>query len=688
MQTISSPLGYRLGPLPVPPPVEGIQVNFCRNPDCTNFHVPAPLQRAPRGQGKSAPYQTVGHKPGRPKLVCNACGEGTAIKSNLAVWQEFQRVSAYLKEPPQPACPTFGCCNEGVGIYTRPDAYRKRGFTAAGTQRYQCKACKKRFTGAERVRRQKKPHENKTVFSEFVRGMGIRGIADGSGLSAQTVYDKLDFAHQQALAFAAHRERTVPSLRIDRLFLCTDAQSVVINWSDRRDRRNVQFTAVGTACLTSGYVFASNLNYEWGLDYKAAHAEAEKLGDFSVPLPFRRHARLWFAEDYEHAVTSERKRIKAEGRRRPRARASQLDDEILDRVEEEYLADRARPDPDVLLEAHPDAFLPPLGMQVRAEYTAAGHFHLLRRLLRNVGKVRFSLDQDGGLFAAWMGAFADRVDAGTADAFYVRITKNMSEDERKRCAKAAWRRFHATAMANPDLSERGVRLLMVKEQMPKLLAIGDRGDRWLVHPFPTKNEPEKAMCFLTDKMDAAGNSKYAPDHLARLYEQASLHRIDGFFAVVRSKLALLQRPEGKTSSGRTWARNGAYSPHAVAKALELFRVYYNYCRVGEDKKTPAMRLGLAKARCTLEDILYFRPEAPRQRVFKIRPTIRRRGHDFVGPPMPAALKAEVRIKSLDARPKPRHRPKRSLQHFHIPGYAQGPPPGKAPTDVANAEPPF
>lgn len=40
--------------------------------------------------------------------------------------------------------------------------------------------------------------------------------------------------------------------------------------------------------------------------------------------------------------------------------------------------------------------------------------------------------------------------------------------------------------------------------------------------------------------------------------------------------------------------------------LDVFRVYYNYCLKGQDGKTPAMRLGLAKCVVTLEDIIYFK----------------------------------------------------------------------------------
>jgi hypothetical protein len=33
--------------------------------------------------------------------------------------------------------------------------------------------------------------------------------------------------------------------------------------------------------------------------------------------------------------------------------------------------------------------------------------------------------------------------------------------------------------------------------------------------------------------------------------------------------------------------------------------FYNYCEAGDDKRTPAMRLGLAKGIIAPEDVLYF-----------------------------------------------------------------------------------
>ena len=49
----------------------------------------------------------------------------------------------------------------------------------------------------------------------------------------------------------------------------------------------------------------------------------------------------------------------------------------------------------------------------------------------------------------------------------------------------------------------------------------------------------------------------------------------------------------------------AYNPESIVRLLGIFRVFYNYCLPGKDKKTPAMRIGLAKGPVSLEDIIYY-----------------------------------------------------------------------------------
>jgi len=84
-----------------------------------------------------------------------------------------------------------------------------------------------------------------------------------------------------------------------------------------------------------------------------------------------------------------------------------------------------------------------------------------------------------------------------------------------------------------------------------------------------------------------------------------MHGIDHFFMQVRRR-SILKRPIASSSrAGRTWYGYSAYNGESIVKMLGIFRGFYNYCLAGQDKKTPDLRLGLAKGKVALEDIIYF-----------------------------------------------------------------------------------
>ena len=243
--------------------------------------------------------------------------------------------------------------------------------------------------------------------------------------------------------------------------------------------------------------------------------------------------------------------------------------------------------------------LPANGMPIHAEYTLYAHFFLLKQFFSGAEKVRFFLDQDSGMRAACLGAFQQGIQDRRCDAYYVKINKTMTVDEKKQVLAQSRRIFRKMRQVHPDLTDNELKLLLIKERMQSMAEMGQWKDRWLTHPFPNMSEPEKAVCYLTDYDD------YDKDHKAWLYNKASMHGIDRFFMQVRRRLSLLERPFAKASAGRRiWHGYSAYNPESIIKLLDIFRVYYNYCLKGKDGKTPAMRLGLAKGVVTQEDIIY------------------------------------------------------------------------------------
>lgn len=589
----------------LPPTVIGLNVNFCKNPTCKNFGVPANIVKFRRRTGalSSTPgtaYGLAGVTKKRPGIKCLLCGETFSMKSNLAVAEELTRFAKYLLPADRASCPNDACANHAVPAPS-PEAYYRFGQTNAGTPRYRCKLCKRTFsTGGRALKKQRITHFNKTILLSLTNKMPIRRIAKVTGLNAVTLYGKIDFLHRQCLAFAADKERALLELALPRLYLSTDRQDYMVNWSRDTDRRNVVLHAIGTADNTSGYVFGMHLNFDPEHDPEVIDTEAKAIDDLPLPYPHRKYARLWLAADYadaQAAVAAEKVRMATKAAKGP------LGGKLSDSIADAYDAAAIREDSEVSDERHdegnrklPDA----KGVQVHEEYSMYGHFQFLKNLLRRVEKLRFFLDQDSGMRAACFAAFSQDIKARRVDAFFVRLTKEMTVDKKRAALASAKAGFKAVQDAAPGLEPRDIERIMMKVEIARSVVLGKWSDRWCMHPMPNMSEPRKAMCWLTDLGD------YDEDHTARLFLKASLAGIDNFFQRVRRSINPLERPLLTASKNRrTWYGYSPYNPAMVEKLLDIYRVMHNFVETGKDGKTPAMRMGLVRAGYTPEDVLYF-----------------------------------------------------------------------------------
>ncbi len=571
----------------IPVEIDGIQVNFCKNPACSNYGV-LPKASIERGRGKSNQdtYLIQAHGANLPSILCRVCGEQPRIKSNQAVAEERARFLKELVVAPEPSCPNESCANHGVPV---GKGYQSIGLSHSGSRRYRCNLCKKTFSVGKSTTGHKQPHKNRLIFSLLMNKSPMRRICEVADIDPKTLYGKIDFLYRQSLAFVADREkRLLNGMIIPRLYLGVDRQDYMVNWNRHEDRRNVILHAVGAADHTTGYVFGMHLNYDASLDSESIEADAVAAGDYQAKLPYRRYARCWLKDDYSAAI------------RRQTNRKAKAGDGLQGDIEAAYAETVQREDTEVSEVQDSGRRLPTKGMQVHAEYTLYGHFFYLKQLFGGVEKLRFFLDQDSGMRAACLTAFQPVIAARCADAFFVRINKEMTIAEKQAALSVSRAEFDNARKANPRLSDAELEILITKQHLANMASIGKWQDRWMTHPFPNMSEPEKAVCYLTDYKD------YDADHLARLYNKASLHAIDRFFMQVRRRLSILERPiESASSGGRAWNGYSAYNPETIVKMLGIFRVFYNYCLAGQDKTTPAMRLGLAKGMISLEDIIYF-----------------------------------------------------------------------------------
>lgn len=585
--------------------MDGIQVNFCKNVACSNFGIP-PKETSKRGHGSGThdAYRLSGatSKRGTPRLqlLCKVCGDTPPLKSNLAIAEEVRRLTSYLVGDAEPSCPNTSCGNHELGVRTNPKAYQRYGVTAHGSSRYLCKACRKTFAIGGPTTGQKKPHENREIFMELVNKAPFRRIMEKRDISASTLYAKIDFLAQQCERFLGHREaKLLEGLPLGHLSVSVDRQDYYTNWTRREDKRSVPLHAVVSADNRSGYVFGAHLNFDPHFDPRDIEADVRSDDDDKRPQEYRRNARFWLKSDYDGSVAASAHRRRYVGRKT-----------VLEDAAAAYANGADREDIEVADVFNSELRLPEMGMQVHGEYTLYAHFQVLKRLLGGAQSLTFYLDQDSGIRAACFGAFREGVQAETVHAFFVSIKKDLTKGQKLKAHNEAQKRFFdAVERMGGVANDYDAKIQLIKEQFPLMKEIGKYGDRWLVHPLPTMNEPEKALAHLT----ARANSALSETQLAALYLHGSMYGADRFLELVRRRLSPLERALGSASAARRmWYGYAPYNPQIISKLLLLLRVYWNYCYVpkgSKDGRTPAERLGLAKGKVRVQDIVYFDPHA-------------------------------------------------------------------------------
>ena len=135
---------------------------------------------------------------------------------------------------------------------------------------------------------------------------------------------------------------------------------------------------------------------------------------------------------------------------------------------------------------------------------------------------------------------------------------------------------------------------------------GKWDDEWAIHPLPTINEPQKAMCWLTPKVGLDEDRK------ADLFLRSSMARIDNVFQKTRRLINAMERPIGTSSArDKVWHAYAPYNPAMPTKYLAIFRAVHNFVFVGDDGRTPAMRMGFAKRPLDFEDLIWPGERVPR-----------------------------------------------------------------------------
>ena len=391
----------------------------------------------------------------------------------------------------------------------------------------------------------------------------MRRMCEITSVGAETLYQRIGLIYERCRAFAAEREAPMLSggLARERMHLAVDRQEHMLNSGTALDRRPSILQAVASAEAYSGYILAQHLNFDPGADTFALELAAREAGDPDVPPPFRRYGRLWLPHE------------------RLEAADSPTDEPEISTLPEYRPASR--------------------GAQVHDNISLAAHFQILERCTRGAGHVQFSMDREPGIERVCLLTFAHRVRNGTLDAYLVRISKGFTQGQKRNALAAAAAVLAEERQRRSDVPEVELLLDLIEQRYRVALRdIPRPRDRWVSHPFPTMNEPERALLCLTD-------TGARPMEQMRLgFARASLRSIDRYFMQVRRKIHLLERPIASSSAAfRNYYGYNPYSAVVVMRVLEIFRVAYNYHLTGQKGSTPAQRLGLIDRACSLDELL-------------------------------------------------------------------------------------
>lgn len=453
-----------------------------------------------------------------------------------------------------------------------PSAYRKFGKTLKGDPRIQCRACRSTFSKGISTRRHKKTDKTGFIFRCLVNKAPLNRLAEMAGVTFPHIYEKIDYLYEQCLIFAGEREQRLERCFADRsVYFSTDVQTFLVNWPYKKKRGTVPLLHMATVDRWSQFVVAATVDYDPDVSPDDLEEKMQAAGDFAKTRPMRAYGRLWPRSEYEDSLI--------------RGLPESFTDE-----------DRA-----IGGKLH----LPGKGSRVRGDIFTYAHMMLVRSLVgRKFWRCTFVIDAEAGLGNAIVALTANDIRAKRVNVAEVYFEKGMIDDDRRKLVAVAERTRNIQRALlgslitdiqaeRPHLTEDEViiycNLLYRYGGVPRELRGIDLRTRGLSWPFHTKSEPNKHIRIYTDIGDRD------LFHIARLLNRSTIHPVDAYFNFCRRRVAGFERGIPTASNGeRIWHAYSFYNPEMVPKLATILRFYHNYMLPGDDKKTPAMRLGLAK----------------------------------------------------------------------------------------------
>lgn len=607
------------------------QLNFCKNPECKNFGVVAknPTYKAngelKRGLGNEYKLTWSDDK-SEHLLTCKLCGHSTTMIHNRCFELEVNRLST-VYEPVEPTCQNKAipgqprthrhyyipispenrrgikkqkprCKNRDKGIYTHPELYKLDGKTQPNkyiehtvikplkkggkpvkqivveerlaSQNITCLACgSKVAVKQDPANRHYRDLDNVTIFKDLMNKDIINRMMDKHNLGAKVIYDKINFFYEQALAFDHyHSELLEHAVARRELNLSTDRQFYLSNWGDHDMPKPTPIVNTSTVDNESGFVFVSNVNFDFTSDYKEINKEhREKKEQEKFPY-YRRYAQYVLSND-----------------------------EVSEQAPE--------------AERTVELQMPPKGLLVQQTYSVLAHFTLLKEKLKYCPRIRLYADNDSGIKLAIGAIFPDWIADETLYAFQISADKAGSAQYLDEASTEHLRKVEAELIKeNPDISRAEVKARLWQEQLSNRMRVGNSKSEWIINP-----NKESRLGMLLPLGDVKNMNQH---QVIKSLTNASLHGVDNWFQILRRHVNFLERPVTSATNSKRWNAYAGYNPEWMVKLIEIKRVYFNYCMTNERSinrnfkgnnkpkpSAPAMRLGLTRKLYTAEDLLSF-----------------------------------------------------------------------------------
>ena len=553
------------------PAPNDLQVNACQNSACATFGV----------VGAEPPFRVAS---GGTTLECTSCGEPIAPMSNVAVLEDIYRLRPR-------GCPDSACKNHWKPLET-PKTYACWGSNRSGTPRLRCLACGASFTVEEPEARRDDKLAAK-LLTLLMNKAPLTRACEQLDIDHTQLYRTLAFIERRAMAFANRREQSLPQTLWDVFNISIDRQAHSVNWTSRKDRRNATVWATASCDNDTGYCLLVTVDFDRvagqeGIDLQAGIEYAER----EEPPPLRQTARFWLESDLDAA-----RPLKRDAAAR-NALGAMVTQGRLSANQANWIEQAVFPEG--------SGRLPLRGALVRPSVHFHAHARLLEEMIHPHSMVRLYLDREPGLDAAMLSAFAARIRDNWAEALHVSCLKDATMETKRSKVMAARLQFRKRVKAGAPKTE----IEVLRDELIDAwrVAAPERGStaRWARHPVPSLQEPEKKVGWLSDRgLDINTMSAEGQRVLAGILNKASLSGTDVFFMQARRRVSMLERPlHSAANAGRTWNGYGAYNPAVLVQLFNIFRVWKNYAIVGEkDGKTPAMRMGLARAPRTALQII-------------------------------------------------------------------------------------